>query len=197
MSIPSIVFKILYGEGAAFLTSGQSVVPARLSAAGFNYQTPTIEELLEIPDHTTISRLDIGRYMGLWYEIARYENRFERGIENATAHYALQPDGTIQVENSGYKKGVLKRAIGRAKQPDKQQPGKLKVSFFYNFYSDYYILELDEKDYNYALIGSSSDNYLWILARTPQLPEETLNEILRKALARRYDTSKLIFTQNR
>lgn len=197
MSIPSIVFKILYGEGAAFLTSGQSVVPARLSAAGFNYQTPTIEELLEIPDHTTISRLDIGRYMGLWYEIARYENRFERGIENATAHYALQPDGTIQVENSGYKKEVLKRAIGRAKQPDKQQPGKLKVSFFYNFYSDYYILELDEKDYNYALIGSSSDNYLWILARTPQLPEETLNEILRKALARRYDTSKLIFTQNR
>jgi len=82
--------------------------------------------------------------MGRWYEIARYENHFERGMTDVTATYTLLPDGKIRVENEGYKGGVHKKATGRAKQPDpKNNPGKLKVAFFLWFYADYYILELD------------------------------------------------------
>ena len=89
---------------------------------------------------------------------------------------------------SGYK-----RAIGRAKIPDITRPGKLKVSFFLWFYSDYYILELDKEGYNYALIGSSSDKYLWILSRTPQLPEEVKKRLLTVALQRGYDINLLVW----
>jgi len=88
----------------------------------------------------TVREVDIPRYMGVWHEIARYENHFEKDMVNVTATYTLQPDGSIKVENAGYRNGVFKKATGRAKQPDPQQPGKLKVSFFLWFYSDYYIL---------------------------------------------------------
>ena len=120
--------------------------------------------------------------MGLWYEIARYENRFEHGLVDVTATYTLRPDGLIRVENRGCKRNspydICKTANGHAKIPDPAQPGKLKVSFFLNFYSDYYVLELDEENYNYALVGSSTDKYLWILSRTPQLPEDIKKKLV-------------------
>ena len=146
-------------------------------------------------DHTTVKILDLKRYMGLWYEIARYENRFEHGLVDVTATYTLRPDGLIRVENRGCKRNspydICKTANGHAKIPDPAQPGKLKVSFFLNFYSDYYVLELDEENYNYALVGSSTDKYLWILSRTPQLPEDIKKKLVTAAERRGYDTNRL------
>lgn len=140
--------------------------------------------------------LDLKKYMGLWYEIARYENRFEKDLVAVTARYTLMPDGKIEVINSGRVKtldGILKSSKGKAKQPDPSKPRELKVSFFLWFYSDYNILMLGP-DYDYALIGSSSDKYLWILSRTPKIEKKTLNRILDYAESLGYDISKLYFT---
>lgn len=147
-------------------------------------------------DLTTVKQVDLNRYMGTWYEIARFDHSFERGLVGVTATYTLLPGNKIQVINKGYKStlsGKESVAKGKAKVPDPNEPGKLKVSFFLWFYADYYILELDEENYSYALIGSSSDKYLWILSRTPILPENTLNRLLEKARKRGYDTDNLIF----
>ncbi len=146
-------------------------------------------------DKSTVKELDLEKYLGTWYEIARYDHRFERGLAGVTANYSMRDDGKIKVLNSGYKEslsGKYSEAIGKAKIPDpKNEPAKLKVSFFWFFYGDYYIMELD-KNYQWAIIGSSSDNYLWILSRTPQIEESLYNELLEKLDARGYDVSKLI-----
>ena len=127
---------------------------------------------------STVKQFDIPRFMGKWYEIARYEHTFEKGMSHVTAEYSLLSNGKIRVINRGIKNGKPKEIIGKAKQPYPiEYPGRLKVSFFLWFYADYYILELD-KEYQYAIIGSSSDKYLWILSRTPDMPEEKLNEFL-------------------
>ena len=139
-----------------------------------------------------VKELELTRYMGKWYEIARFDHRFERGLDRVTAVYSLCDDGKIEVINSGYKDGRLHEARGKAKMPDPDEPGKLKVSFFWFFYSDYFILELDE-EYSSVLIGSSSDKYLWILSRTPKLPDNKLKKLLTKAVNRGYDTGKLIY----
>lgn len=144
----------------------------------------------EIDNHT-VSSLDISRYMGIWYEIARYEHHFEKGMTHVTATYAIKPNGKIMVLNEGFKKGKHKQVIGKAYQPQTTEPGKLKVSFFLWFYSDYYILELDD-DYQYAAIGSSSEKYLWILSRTKALPAPLYAELLQRIQKRGYNTDKLI-----
>jgi lipocalin len=147
-------------------------------------------------DTTTINELDLDRYLGQWYEIARFDHRFERDLVGVTATYSYRDDGKIKVVNAGYKNsldGKYNEAVGKAKLPHPEKaPGKLKVSFFWIFYADYFILELDE-DYQWVLIGSSSDKYLWILSRTPQLEQDTLDHILGKAKERGYDTSRLIW----
>jgi len=150
-------------------------------------------------DVLTVESLDLERYMGTWYEIARYDHSFERGLVGVTATYSLRSDGKITVINQGYSKtlnGKLKRARGKAKQPDPGNPGKLKVSFFLFFYADYFVLELD-KEYRWAVIGSSSDNYLWILSRTPVMDKELINNILKKIENRGYDTDRLIWVRQK
>ncbi len=145
-------------------------------------------------DKTVVKELDIERYLGKWYEIARYNHTFERGLVGVTAFYARQGDGKIKVVNSGYKgtlKGQKSEAVGKAKIPDPKFPSKLKVSFFWIFYADYFVLELD-KNYQWAIIGSSSDNYLWILSRTPQMDKGRYNELLTRLTSRGYDVNKLI-----
>ncbi len=122
-------------------------------------------------DKTTVKQLDLERYLGTWYEIARFDHRFERGLVGVTANYSLRDDGKIKVVNEGYKKtldGKHDVAVGKAKTTD--DPGRLKVSFFWIFYADYLVLELGE-NYQWALIGSTSDKYLWILSRTPILDD--------------------------
>ncbi len=149
-------------------------------------------------DKTTVKKLDIERYMGKWYEIARFDHKFERGKVGVTTYYSLNDDGTILVINSGYDgslDGELDVAKGKAKQPNPKSPGQLKVSFFWSFYEQYNILELDDNGYSYALIGSSSDKYLWILSRTPQMAQETLDMLIQKAKARGYNTSNFVFVE--
>lgn len=147
-------------------------------------------------DTRTVKDIDLNRYMGVWYEIARMDHRFERGLVGATAEYTLKANGKIRVVNRGYKEkldGKLKTAKGKAYMPDPAVPGKLRVSFFPFIYSDYYILELEPENYEWVLIGSSSPQYLWILSRTPQLPAETISRILTRARARGYHVDTLLF----
>ena len=146
-------------------------------------------------DNATVNQLELKRFMGEWYEIARYEHRFERGMTHVTATYTLLPDGKIRVVNRGLKDGEPKEIVGKVKQPDPvEYPGRLKVSFFLWFYSDYYILELDP-DYQYAVIGSSSDKYLWILSRTPQMAQPLLEKIVASIARRGYDVSRLVYVE--
>lgn len=143
---------------------------------------------------TTVKSVDIDRYLGTWYEIARYPHSFEKDLVGVTANYEMREDGKINVVNSGYKDsldGEFDAANGVAKIPNPDEPGKLKVSFFLFFYADYYILDLDTTDYQYALVGSSSDDYLWILYRHPQMPEKLYQQLVNEAEQRGYDISKL------
>lgn len=133
----------------------------------------------------------IDRYMGRWYEIARTNNRFERGLDYVTAEYIPQKNGMVKVVNRGFDqhKGRMQESVGKAKTT--KVKGRLRVSFFLFFYSDYDILALGD-NYSWALVGSGK-NYLWILSRTPSLPEAQLESILGIARKFGYDTDKLIF----
>ena len=145
-------------------------------------------------DKTVVKKLEIEKYLGKWYEIARYNHRFEKGLVGVTATYSMREDGKIKVVNEGFKKtlkGEKSVSVGKAKIPDSNVPSKLKVSFFWFFYGDYYVMELDE-NYQWAVIGSSSDNYLWILSREPKMDEGTYNKLLAGLTKRGYDVSKLI-----
>lgn len=146
-------------------------------------------------DNSTVKELDVPRFMGKWYEIARYDHSFEKGMTHVIAEYTLEENGRIRVVNKGMKEGELKEIVGKGKQPEPEEyPGQLKVSFFLWFYADYYIMELD-KDYQYALVGSSSDKYLWILSRTPKMEKVQLDKLLNNLIQRGYDISKLIFVE--
>ena len=140
----------------------------------------------------TVSSLDLKSIMGTWYEIARFDHRFERGMDNVTATYTLLPDGTVEVKNRGMRDGKESVSIGHAKPTPK--PGLLRVSFFWKFYSDYNILAV-APDGEWMIIGSSSPKYLWILSRTPKLPEKTLEYIVALAAQRGYNVGKLIYVK--
>ena len=145
-------------------------------------------------DNAPVAALDLSRYLGEWYEIARFDHSFERGVEQAKANYTQNADGTIKVVNSGIKNGKPKTAIGKGKMTD--TPGLLRVSFFGPFYADYRVMLID-KNYTYALVGSGSADYLWILSRTPSLPETAKSELLSEAKRRGYDTGKLIWVEQK
>jgi apolipoprotein D and lipocalin family protein len=137
----------------------------------------------------TVDYVDLERYQGKWYEITKIPNRFEKNLIYVTANYTLKENGKIKVLNDGYntKKGKYEKAVGEAKV---NGPGKLGVSFFKPFYGDYYIMELDE-DYQWVLVGSPSRDYLWILARTPQISEELITELSKRAENAGFDISRL------
>lgn len=141
-------------------------------------------------DNSTVKSLDLDRYLGRWYEIARYDHSFERNVEFATANYSLMKNGKIMVINSGMKFGDMKVSTGKAKTT--AVPGILRVSFFGPFYSDYRVLMLSD-DYQYAIVGSKSPKFLWILSRTPQVPYETLELMLDNIEKRGYKPEKLIW----
>jgi len=143
-------------------------------------------------DRTTVSSLDLQRFMGRWYEIARYDHRFERNLEAVSTDYSLLPNGRIEVVNRGVDSRTGREKVARGKARLTDQTGRLRVSFFWFFYSDYNILAV-APDYSWALIGSKSPDYLWILSRTPHLPALTLREILHQAEQRGYSTTSLIF----
>lgn len=145
-------------------------------------------------DNSTVKSVDLNRYLGNWYEIARFDHSFERGMEYAMAHYTMRDDGKIDVLNTGIKDGRAEDAKGIAKTTN--QPGLLRVSFFGPFFSDYRIMMLDE-NYQYVLVGGSTNRFLWILSRTPQLDEATLSLILAEAEHRGYDTTRLLWVKQK
>lgn len=144
-------------------------------------------------DRRPVALFDLDRYLGTWYEVARYDHPFERGLTDVQARYERLPGGRIAVENSGVELRTGRRRLAHGKAYALAVPGRLRVSFFWIFYADYNVLELGD-DYEWALVGGSSSKYLWILARTPSLPARTVNHILRLAEARGYRTGKLLFT---
>lgn len=150
-------------------------------------------------DQAIVQSFDPNQYVGTWYEIARLDNRFEKGLEQVTATYSLQADGTLKVVNRGFNpdQNDWSEAIGKAKfadpaNADGSRTGRLKVSFFGPFYGDYNILELDQPYYNYVLVSSGRD-YLWILSRTPQLTYPIKQHLMSKAKALGFATDQLLF----
>ena len=143
-------------------------------------------------ENSVVKELDLNRFVGSWYEVARFDHFFERGMSYTKANYVIREDGRIDVINTGIKDGKPKTAKGKAKRTD--IPSLFRVSFFGPFYSDYRVMLLDA-DYRYMLIGSGSDNYLWILSRTPHLSEEAKTTILSEARRRGYDIEKLIWVK--
>ena len=144
-----------------------------------------------------VDNFELTPYLGTWYEIARLDHRFERGLSNITADYSLREDGGVSVQNRGYRleKGAWDEADGRAYFVGDPSIGQLKVSFFGPFYGAYNIFELGDS-YEYAMVAGSDHSYLWILAREPRLPQDTLDELLQKAAAAGFDTSELIFVEH-
>ena len=141
----------------------------------------------------TVEHVDVKRYMGTWFEIAKLPQRFEKGLVGIKANYTLLPDGKVEVLNSGYKEdfnGKMKTIKGKAWVADTATNAKLKVSFFWPFTGNYWIIELG-KDYEYAVVGDESRKYLWILSRTPQMDETLYNELLKRVQDRGFDVSKL------
>jgi apolipoprotein D and lipocalin family protein len=140
-----------------------------------------------------VDALDIERYLGTWYEIAKYPNAFEDGLVAVTAAYSRREDGGIRVLNSGLQgsfEGERKSAEGKAWVPDATAPAKLRVSFFWPFAADYWVIGLDP-EYRWAVVGEPDRRYLWILSRTPTLPASTYASIVQQIRTLGYDPSRL------
>jgi apolipoprotein D and lipocalin family protein len=145
---------------------------------------------------STVSHVDLTRYMGAWYEIARYPNGFQKGCVGSKATYTLLDNGKVSVLNECYDgsfSGELRSAKGKAWVVDKETNAKLKVSFFLFFAGDYWIIDLG-KDYEYAVVGHPKRKYLWILSRTKEMDEVVYDRILSRLRDMKYDISKLIKT---
>ena len=142
-----------------------------------------------------VTNFDVNRYLGTWYEIARLDHSFERGLTQVNAEYSLAESGAIKVINRGYNpvEKKWKEAQGRAYFVDTHRVGRLKVSFFGPFYGGYNIVELDHENYSYALVCGPSLTYLWILSRTPVLNEITVQELVARAKSLGFDTDNLIY----
>jgi apolipoprotein D and lipocalin family protein len=144
-----------------------------------------------------VDAVDLSRYAGRWYEIARLPNRFEKKCaDSVTATYTLRSDGKVDVVNRCRKaNGEYTTAKGKAKIVDKKTNAKLKVTFFWPFYGDYWILDLGP-NYEYAVVGAPNRDYLWILSRTPQLDEELYQRLLREMATRGFATDRMIRTSH-
>ena len=149
----------------------------------------------KIPDGATaVKDFNAEKYLGKWYEIARYDFAFEKNMDNTMAEYTLNDDGSIKVVNSGYnyKKEKWTKAEGKAKFRDSKDVGALKVSFFGPFYAPYNVIAL-EGDYQYSLVAGKNLDYLWILSREKTIPNDVKNHFLEKAASLGYNTSELVW----
>jgi len=149
-----------------------------------------------VPPLQVVPRVDLNRYLGTWYEIARFPHRFQEGCVATQATYTLLEDGKIGVLNQCRKnslEGELSTAKGKAWVVDTETNAKLKVRFFWPFSGDYWIIDLGE-NYDYAVVGHPNRNYLWILSRTPRMDDTLYNQILDRLRKQHYDLSKLIKT---
>ena len=145
-----------------------------------------------------VNRFDAERYLGTWYEVARLDHSFERGLSQVSATYSRRDDGGIRVLNRGYdaQKQQWSEAVGKAYFVRGKDLGYLKVSFFGPFYGAYVVAELDHEHYQYSLVTGPDRSYLWILSRTPQMAPATQKRLIEKAAALGFDTGKLIFVEH-
>ena len=145
-----------------------------------------------------VDDFEIEKYLGQWYEIARLDHSFERGLSAVTANYSMRSDGGVRVLNRGYsaEKRAWEDAEGKAYFVDETDRAYLKVSFFGPFYGSYIVFELDHEDYQYALVSGPNKSYLWLLARTPQIGDNTKTMLIEKASDLGFDTSKLIYVDH-
>ncbi len=142
----------------------------------------------------TVSKVDLEKYAGTWYEISRLPNKFEKGLECVTATYKMLENGKVEVLNKGHKikdHSKVSKAKGKAWRPNPKYEGRLKVTFFWPFAGDYYIIELD-KDYQYAMVGSPNRKYLWVLARTKKLDKTIYETLLKSAKEKGFEVEKMI-----
>ena len=148
------------------------------------------------PPLRTVPSVDLARYAGTWYEIASYPQRFQKGCTGTTATYTLRANGTVEVLNRCARdslSGHVTVARGRARVVDKSTNARLKVSFFWPFWGDYWIIDLG-RDYEYAVVGHPNRKYLWILSRTPAMDPAVYEGILERLRAQAYDTARLVRT---
>ena len=142
----------------------------------------------------TVAQVDLDRYVGLWYEIARYPNGFQKDCRNSTAMYTARNDGKIDVVNKcrSEKDGSIREAKARAWVVDSSSNARLKVSFFWPFRGDYWIIDLGQ-DYEYAVVGTPNRKYLWILSRAPEMAPDVLARIIENVEGQGFDGGKLVF----
>ncbi len=164
-----------------------AIIPGLLLIFGCSSSYPPLE---------TVDTVDVNKYLGKWYEIARLPNSFQKECDCTTAEYSLIDSTTIRVINKCLKNGETDEANGKAFVVDGSNNSKLRVQFFWPFRGDYWIIALDKETYNYAVVGTPSRKYLWILARTTELKENTLQNLISFAKERGFDTSRLIFTKH-
>lgn len=147
---------------------------------------------------TPVNNFEFNRYLGKWYEIARLDHSFERGLENITAEYSKREGGGVDVLNRGYSSEdkEWKVAEGRAYFVNDKNEAYLKVSFFGPFYGSYVVFELDKENYEYAFISGPDTSYLWLLSRKPKLPQEIIDKFIQMSKDLGFDTRKLIFVNH-
>lgn len=153
-----------------------------------------------IPENVKpVENFKLERYLGQWYEIARLDHSFERGLIRVTAEYSMRSDGGVKVINRGYsvEKSSWKEAEGKAYFVNTPDLGYLKVSFFGPFYGAYIVFELDHEEYQYALVSGPDKSYFWLLARSPNIKEGIKEMLLAKAAALGFDMNKLIYVEQK
>jgi len=145
-----------------------------------------------------VKDFSIDRYLGKWYEVARLDHSFERGLSAVTAEYSLRDDGGVRVINSGLstESGERSEAEGRAYFVEDADQGYLKVSFFGPFFGSYIIFELDTEGYEYAFVAGNNTNYLWLLARTPVVSDKVMERFIEQSKALGFATDELIFVKH-
>lgn len=147
---------------------------------------------------TPVKNFELERYLGKWYEIARLDHAFERGLENITAEYAKREDGGIAVINRGFSEEdkEWKSAEGKAYFVKGTDEGYLKVSFFGPFYGSYVVFELEQDNYDYAFISGPDNSYLWLLSRAPEVSQNVIDKFIAMSQQRGFDTDELIFVRH-
>jgi len=145
-----------------------------------------------------VNGFELDRYLGKWYEIARLDHSFERGLINISAEYTLRDDGGVKVINRGFSKedNAWQQAEGKAYFVNETDSGYLKVSFFGPFYGSYVVFELDRENYQYAFVSGPDTSYLWLLARQPELDKQIIEKFIKRSQQLGFDTSKLIFVEH-
>lgn len=145
-----------------------------------------------------VDGFDTSKYLGTWYEIARLDHSFERGLEKVTAEYALRDDGGLEVINRGFspEDKAWKDAEGKAYFAGDEDKGHLKVSFFGPFYASYVVFELDNEQYQYAFVAGYNTSYLWLLSRTPSVSDELIDRFVNRSRELGFDTEHLIFVKH-